>query len=73
MAHQITLPGCLSQPGPQHLSGIGNYYLPIHGESKTRHDSETRETGSVPNAIRLTFFTLFFSYFSFCFPPGFLQ
>jgi hypothetical protein len=29
MTHQMTLPGCLSQPGPEHLSGVGNYTLAI--------------------------------------------
>jgi hypothetical protein len=29
MAHQQTLPGCLSQPGPADVSGVGNYVLPV--------------------------------------------
>lgn len=29
MAHQQRLPGCLSQPGPAEVSGVGNYVLPV--------------------------------------------
>ncbi len=30
MELQRALPGCLSQPGPADVSGVGNYTLPIH-------------------------------------------
>lgn len=34
MALQRTLPGCLSQPGPATLSGVGNYVIPIFSATR---------------------------------------
>jgi hypothetical protein len=36
MAVQQALPGCLSQPGPEALSGMGNYVLPVLGHDDPR-------------------------------------
>ena len=33
MAVQQAIPGCLSEPGPPHLSGTGNYVLPVRSSS----------------------------------------
>jgi hypothetical protein len=34
MAVQQSLPGCLSEPGPENLSGVGNYFLDIQASAK---------------------------------------
>jgi hypothetical protein len=34
MAIQQSLPGCLSEPGPENLSGVGNYLLDIRASAK---------------------------------------